>query len=315
MKQTTFPAAYYGKLLTSGSKNQYQFLGHSSDFPQKAIFEFEQLAKSFQWKGGGGNEPYSDCFALWPLPSGEVLVARFRDVGRDQLDRPHTVRVEAALVAKKGLSDWPQDLGRMLQAKAWPTLDEPEFSQSLSLRLDQSLPPLNGEITKVLTKAPIKHRVLITTHTFFQASQFDLVQTLTSGEASGGSSAPVSNPLKKPVPATSGSLASQFQFLPYLLATIFGVVLALAGFWIGRFFPYADHELEIQQLQNSLEAEEKAQQKLLAEKQKLLLELKQQSSSQQEKEEVQADLREMKLQIEQLLQQIEQLSERFEESP
>jgi hypothetical protein len=170
-----FPAAYYGKPPEPGGKDQYGLIGCTRDFPRETVREFERLATSIQWSGGGGDDPYSDCFVLWPVGTTGAIVARLRDVGRDQMQRPHTLWIEGAWIASREIGDWLDVSCRLLQPAAWPDAAPPRSCGPLRLNPHLPRPQLGEEVDRALAEGAAPPTLLIATHRNFRAGGFVVI--------------------------------------------------------------------------------------------------------------------------------------------
>lgn len=171
-----FPAAFYGKSPSNDGGDQYRLLGRSRDFPQDALVEFEKMAKAIEWTGGGGNDPYRACYGVWPVSKSGAIVARFTDSGPDLLNRPHTLRIEAAWVAKGRVADWPAAIGELLQDIAWLNRSTDTFDAPLRLSLGNSNFELGTNVAEVLKSTASIPSILIASHKNYRASGFDIIQ-------------------------------------------------------------------------------------------------------------------------------------------
>ena len=96
MTASTFEAGSFGmRPSTDGQSAGYGILGHSTGFPAPAVEALAQLGRSFSW-GSAAEERLSSCYALGAVPGHTgLLLARLLDVGRDDHQRPHTLRIDA----------------------------------------------------------------------------------------------------------------------------------------------------------------------------------------------------------------------------
>lgn len=171
-----FPAAFYGKSATNDGSDQYKLLGRSSDFPEEALAEFEKLSVAIQWSGGGGNSPYRACYAAWPVSETGAIVARITDSGPDRLNRPHTLRVEAAWIGRDQVPDWPTSIGGLLQDGAWLSHSTDSFDVSLRLSVGHSNQNLGANVAEALKNTDTIPSILVASHKNYRASGFDIVQ-------------------------------------------------------------------------------------------------------------------------------------------
>ena len=171
----TFPAACFGKDPGQGGGSHYRMLSRSREFPDHAIQAFERLATSLQWLGGGGDAPYQDCFAAWPVGRDGVIVARFHDGGEDQFNRPHTLRVEGAWIAREGFPEWPHGVADLLQPAAWPDASDQAASETVALLLGRQNPQLGDTVRRAFER-PELAKVLLASHRHYRADGFDIVQ-------------------------------------------------------------------------------------------------------------------------------------------
>ncbi|MDR2386004.1 MAG: hypothetical protein LBE80_00280 [Deltaproteobacteria bacterium] len=114
-----FPLCVYGKMEKHGKPGaHYAIINCHKDFGPEALKIFHQVRRSFNWRGRAG-ERFETGQAYWPMGEMVGLSLRFIDVGRDYFGRPHTLRLEAALVREKswlglkgylGLGSWPKEL-------------------------------------------------------------------------------------------------------------------------------------------------------------------------------------------------------------
>lgn len=134
-----FPICVYGKPEKRGKPGaNYAIVHCHKDFGAEALKIFHKVRQSFNWRGAGV-EPFETCLAYWPMGISVGLSIRFLDMGRDYFGRPHTLRLEAALVREKswlalknylGLGSWPKDLCQgdqveLIQANEIPFLRAP----------------------------------------------------------------------------------------------------------------------------------------------------------------------------------------------
>jgi len=162
----TYPTAAFGRYCdpSKPGADGYQILGSSIDFPQSALSAVKKLGESFQWPGGGETHRYPDCFALWPLESDgqQVLVARLQDAGPDQLNRPHSLRVEAVLVDVGGdLAREVKRLSALLDAHAWPKTNWSGPPEQLELAPTATSEPLSDALARHATRIGRVPRTLV----------------------------------------------------------------------------------------------------------------------------------------------------------
>jgi hypothetical protein len=122
MMETGMPTAAYGK-ATNG-RDEYGVLWAQSGFGDAAQQALRNLARAYQFRGGGssGDACYPDCFALWPVANnGGWVAARLRDAGNDSLDRRHTLRIDAVFVDAATVEDDHSRLQGFLEPDAWPS--------------------------------------------------------------------------------------------------------------------------------------------------------------------------------------------------
>ena len=94
-----FPLCVYGKEgERTGQSLFYSILYCHEAFSGEALSVFIQVRKAFHWRTGGKG-CFPPHYAYWPLSLSRGIAFRFLDSGRDSLGRPHTLRLEAALVA------------------------------------------------------------------------------------------------------------------------------------------------------------------------------------------------------------------------
>lgn len=171
-----FPAAYYGKSPNDDGSDQYRMLGRSCDFPPEALAQFEKLAGAIQWSGGGGNSPYSPCYAVWPVGEMGAIIARLIDSGPDHLNRPHTLRIEAAWIDRNEIGDWPCSIGTLLQDGAWVDSGADSDDAPLRLSLGHPNPDLGANVVGALKKADAIPFILVASHRNYRTSGFNVIQ-------------------------------------------------------------------------------------------------------------------------------------------
>lgn len=100
MKTLSVPGAVYGKPIgQSPAPVAYREIIVSPAFPVTAVERWRQLYRSFAWRPLAGGGRQADVFAGIMLADNSALLCRFRDMGRDSQNRPHTVRAEGAWLA------------------------------------------------------------------------------------------------------------------------------------------------------------------------------------------------------------------------
>jgi hypothetical protein len=122
VKKQIFPGACYG--LDRSEKDgvlahDYRVIYAGPGFPSEAEMALEQMARGVEWRSDSEAESYPPCFALWPTERG-VLAIRIRDSGRDDQERPHALRIEAAYIEERAGQDNPDRLAGLLDDSAWP---------------------------------------------------------------------------------------------------------------------------------------------------------------------------------------------------
>jgi hypothetical protein len=128
-----FPACVFGKTDNANlTRTTYRILYRHKDFSEEALRIFNQVRKSFNWRCGG-TQQFDPCYAYWPIgpfngpctaptagnpvESSTGLSFRFLDMGRDNFGRPHTLRMEAVLVA----GDSWESTRIYIGSASWPT--------------------------------------------------------------------------------------------------------------------------------------------------------------------------------------------------
>ena len=145
-----FPLCIYGKEgKKTGQVLPYATLCCHEDFSGEALSVLIQVRKAFHWRTGGKG-CFPPHYAYWPLNPSRGLAFRFLDSGRDNLGRPHTLRLEAALVAGEswesisayiGPASWPEQVCPSDTVNLSPS-GGPEFSRPLEKPVFL-LPPTN----------------------------------------------------------------------------------------------------------------------------------------------------------------------------
>jgi len=96
-----FPHASFGK-PPGGSA--YQILERDEAFePQEIARAFQRVCSSFEWKSTIGEASHAPCFGLLRCAE-SILIARYRDDGRDKVGRPHTLKIDCILAAVEDFS-------------------------------------------------------------------------------------------------------------------------------------------------------------------------------------------------------------------
>jgi hypothetical protein len=95
-------------------------------FTGRALEAFNPVKKSFNWQPQG-EDIFAPSYAYWPLAHNFGISFRFLDMGLDILARPHTLRLEGALISGRS---WP-DVQKFLGPPAWPK--EPFYGDIIQL--------------------------------------------------------------------------------------------------------------------------------------------------------------------------------------
>lgn len=166
---STIPCAYYGYYTPyAGGQPGYDF--RFNRFPKNAQQAFRKLKEHFQWPGNEDDSRFHDSYAIWPVDQNSALVCRFRDMGGDPIhNRPHALRIEALLITKKDVVNWPTDLNHFIHRDFWNCLETDQSPEIVSagVALDKThdhlvpylMPILITSIDNPLLEKNIFHRV------------------------------------------------------------------------------------------------------------------------------------------------------------
>jgi hypothetical protein len=223
----TLPAASYGRNTEcpETAVDQYQVLFQTTDFPASACTALHQLAASVQWAGGGDQEKYADCHALWPVspqPRG-LLIARLIDAGRDRLGRPHALRMDVVYVESAELVVSADEVASLLAVTAWPSLSWAGTPDGIQLTIGRPDPAVVIALAQLASEGRPFPRVFVARHPYFRASGFDLVfaPNTPSGRVSANSTA------NSQAPGGTTPTRSDATPSPKRAASLIGIVLLL----------------------------------------------------------------------------------------
>jgi cell division protein FtsB len=182
-----FPGACYGLApleRTGVPGRDYGILHAGPGFPPEAEKALEQMARGVEWKSDGEAESYPPCFALWPTGRG-VMAIRIRDVGRDDRERPHAIRIEAAYIEDRAILDDPDRLAGLLDDSAWPP-NGWDWTKTDAIELGGEGSTRIGERPSIIEsmKSEPRSRLLIAgRHLKADEEDYDEVFTMEGGEA------------------------------------------------------------------------------------------------------------------------------------
>lgn len=168
MNSITAPFIRYGRFTSEnmGGNDQYSVLDSSPDFPAEARSLLERrIVQSFQWTNGS-IDVYPDSFLFWRLDSERFLFARLSDGGKDSRNRPHSVRILAALLKDAQFENLPEGLATLANTSAW---SEPADGFPM-LQPTGTIPAKLAESLKSAL-ASGKQSILILRHPFVQKSE------------------------------------------------------------------------------------------------------------------------------------------------
>ena len=122
MNRLRLPVLVFGKAPAGQLPGGYEVLVRHRDFDATAVQAVEQIRNGFRWAVRPGAAVHPSCFGLWPLEQAEprALLVRISDQGRDDLGRPHCLRIDAALTTSAELLGSGNALAGLMRGGAWP---------------------------------------------------------------------------------------------------------------------------------------------------------------------------------------------------
>lgn len=118
----SLPLLVLGKGPAGHLPGGYEIRVRHPGFDAPAVEAIQGIRNGFEWVARPGGAVHASCFGLWPLESQppRALLLRFSDQGRDDLGRPHCLRIDAALITSAELLGSGEALAGLMQAGAWP---------------------------------------------------------------------------------------------------------------------------------------------------------------------------------------------------
>jgi hypothetical protein len=121
MTTLSLPAAIFGKEIHKGPVPQdFRVLLAHSLFDVEKLNRLGWLGQKFAWANTGASDPFAPCYGLCHVGPGACFIICFRDAGLDDQGRPHTLRMEVALIEGDELETHKDRLFLLLCAAAWP---------------------------------------------------------------------------------------------------------------------------------------------------------------------------------------------------
>lgn len=112
-------AAVWGKRSssTNNTPDPYEELAAPRNWSDEACSVWKGLLGRFEWKQVAGSPAQTHATVLGRkrLSNGDFLMVRFRDMGRDNSGRPHTLRIEAVILTGSRISAASQ----LLDSLSW----------------------------------------------------------------------------------------------------------------------------------------------------------------------------------------------------
>ena len=99
-----YPSAIFGKLAGASA---YTIIEQHATFESPEFASaFQRICNSFEWKPNSSGLQHRPCHGVRRVGDG-LMLARFRDAGRDTAGRPHTLRIECLIARPDGFqSAW-----------------------------------------------------------------------------------------------------------------------------------------------------------------------------------------------------------------
>lgn len=208
------------------------------------------FVRTFSWVGG--DQLYAPCYAyISARDSDTSLVCRILDVGPDETGRPHTFRLEGALLETSPDTEW---LASVLRPEAWP--QEPLNIENARIHPIVSLNPVVSppreeirEIQEALEGKPA-NPVVIGNETTFQVSNATVInRPFPPIRVASAPRKRTANPqnVQRPTALQDTSQGSLPSNRPTgkerrLFGKMVIVVLLLATGWLGYLYMEADNE-------------------------------------------------------------------------
>ncbi len=231
-------------------REDYRIVHRSPGIADPIASAFHKQARRFEWSLATA-EPHEPAWVIWNFPSDDgaesrLMVGRILDVGRDDQGRPHTLRIEAALVDPPEL----ETAAALINDQAWPKApwSPPEHDAPLTLTPQTAEPRLVRQLEAVLAHRSGRTAVLGIKRLSLDPDHRRTIDPISKGDDVEPAS-PTTSVATRPDPR-SGMKGNSHLYVVFIL--IVCLVVLLIGFFL---YSNTPRLFEIPESSNSIDAD------------------------------------------------------------
>ena len=238
------PLLVFGKQPSAGQMpDSYINIIRHEAFNNDVMDIIQKIKNGFTWASTKDDEVFADCFGFWAFQEKEnlkALIIRFLDQGEDNRGRPHSLRIEAAILDNKEFLESGHLLAGLLTEWVW-TNRQTYQGGSDTIDLEPAEDPDEKLILAI--NAQLAHSekpflsMLIGDPRYFRNTAFEIVHELRTEpkkikpiqfRQSGDQMSIPNHQLNEPVAQRT---EKSRRFFPYIALLCFGFGVVLGFYW------------------------------------------------------------------------------------
>ena len=238
------PLLVFGKPpITGQMPDSYVNIIRHEAFSNDVMDIIQRIKNGFTWASSKDDKVFADCFGFWSLheqESSNALVIRFSDQGKDNRGRPHSLRIEAAILDNKKHLESGRLLAGLLCEQVWPdrqtyqgssdTIElipakdpDEELVQAIETQLSTDKKPF----LSMLIGDPRSFRNTVFKFVHEQTAELKITKPISYQPSGNQMSIPDHQKIESERPQTK----KPSRFLPYVALLCFGFGIALGFYW------------------------------------------------------------------------------------